>query len=379
MGKKLKDVKVEEISLVDNPAIGEHFYMTKNCILIKSVEGAKVKAIGGLWVQCQITDDETWDKVEKEFISAFSWSGQPSLEVVESIEGYGRKGTIKEIGKLIDISVVTCPADPEAGFKVTDKANRIIEGLVSTDVENFYYEVIEPTAFAKVMPGYMEKPPKGTIFYNHNFDIPVGKILKWEVRSSNAVTEETKDQSQEEKLTTEGGETKMVDEKKVEKNEEVKVEVKVEEVKPEEKKVEEPKVEEKKVEKQDAPPPAEDPNSALAKTLQDVVNKLSSIVADISALVASNKSATPAEKECAPKEEEVVAGIQKKFDEALAPILKEIELIKANTHIRKGLTEARQREESKTEDNPIQKIADDKSKSPRDRLKGIFENIPVGE
>ena len=88
---------------------------------------------------------------------------------------------ILEKADIIDISVVTWPADLNAQIKIADKEKQIIEGFVSTSKQNRRYEFILPTVFEFGMQQYMSMPPKGTIFFNHKSDKPVGKILKWKV------------------------------------------------------------------------------------------------------------------------------------------------------------------------------------------------------
>jgi len=183
--KTLSDVRPEEVSIVDHPAIEDEFYLKKNfrpptSSIVKS-EGGLLQPLGGLWVQAKITDEEMKKKIKEGYVAAFSWAGRPALEILRWIEGFGCKSTLKKIHRLLDISVVTTPADLNAEFSLTDEAEGIIEGYVSTDTENYYYEVIEPDAFREAMLIYMTKAPKGTIFYNHDRDVPVGKILDWKI------------------------------------------------------------------------------------------------------------------------------------------------------------------------------------------------------
>jgi len=189
--QRLKDLDVWEVSTVDNPAHDKKFLIMKRegtAPLIKSVEGGKLKVLGGLWIKAQITDDEIWSHIENEYVTAFSWCGRPIKELLDFSEN-GYKVTLIE-SEILDISVVTVPGDVGALLKIIDKEKRIIEGMVATDVMNRNYSKILPSVFEKAMVGYMANPPKGVMFYNHNWDRPVGKILEYKVEKSTEGGEE---------------------------------------------------------------------------------------------------------------------------------------------------------------------------------------------
>jgi len=189
--RRLIDLTTFEVSLVDSPANKKKFLVIKcddgkgGKVMMHFVRKDSVlKFNGGLWVKVKIEDNDIWKKIVKGYITAFSWSGRPTEG--EDIIYIGDK--VSEKHKIIvdkvdlrDISIVTIPADKEAVITVIDKKNKIIEGYVSTDAKNLLNEIIKPIAFKEAMKVYMEKPPKGLVFFNHKFDHPVGRILDYKI------------------------------------------------------------------------------------------------------------------------------------------------------------------------------------------------------
>ena len=158
-------------------ANAEQIVELKRDKILKSIE--LPKETGGLWIRARIDDDEIWKWIEEEKVTGFSWSGNPIKYSVIALPE--KQYMVLEAAEIYDISVVTIPADIETNIKIVDKEKHIIEGLVSTSEENRHYEFVLPSAFTDAIKTYMEKPPKGTIFFNHKFDRPVGKAVELKV------------------------------------------------------------------------------------------------------------------------------------------------------------------------------------------------------
>ena len=76
-------------------------------------------------------------------------------------------------GRIMSIGDVT--------IKSSKSGKRLIKGLANANTVDRGNQRIEPTAFAASMPRFMSNP---TLFLNHNWDIPVGKIVDFKLTSS---------------------------------------------------------------------------------------------------------------------------------------------------------------------------------------------------
>ena len=75
-------------------------------------------------------------------------------------------------GRIMSIGDVT--------IKSSKSGKRLIKGLANANTVDRGNQRIEPTAFAASMTRFMSNP---TLFLNHNWDIPVGKIIDFKLTS----------------------------------------------------------------------------------------------------------------------------------------------------------------------------------------------------
>jgi uncharacterized coiled-coil protein SlyX len=372
MGKKLKDLEVWEVSLVDKPANNKKFIVLKragNTPLIKSEEGGKLKALGGLWIKAEITDDEKWGLIQKGQISAFSWAGWPKKELIEYTDDGGYKVTLLETN-VTEISIVTIPADPEAVFEIADEDNRIIEGWVSTDILNRNYFQIIPEAFEEGMELYINKPPNGTMFFNHDRDLPIGKVLKWEVVKS------TNEGGEEENMVGFRARNKSKEPEVVEKVVNDPEEAPTTPISPEApvKKDEEPVVDPQLTEK-------EIDTNALENELAEIKSSISALAASINALVEklNDDSAKEAEVSEEPAATEKSGQPKDASLDALTKKVADLEKIIAdNVPVRKGIVDNTKDRPTTAETTEREKILNDPTLHPGDKLRN-FLAVSVNE